>query len=47
MIQRYYFTANAHTIPLNFAYGLETMTFDVGPLDAVRLVDFEHQDEPD
>ena len=33
----------AHNPP----YGLETMTFYVGPLDAVRLVNFDHQDEPD
>ena len=33
--------------PHNPPYGLETMTFYVGPLDAVRLVDFDHQDEPD
>ena len=33
--------------PHNPPYGLETMTFYVGPLDAVRLVKFEHQDEPD
>lgn len=33
--------------PHNPPYGLETMTFHVGPLDAVRLVNFEHQDEPD
>lgn len=33
----------AHSPP----YGLETMTFYVGPLDAVRLVNFDHQDEPD
>ena len=32
----------AHNPP----YGLETMTFHVGPLDEVRLVNFEHQDEP-
>ena len=33
--------------PHNPPYGLETMTFYVGPLDAVQLVNFEHQDEPD
>ena len=33
--------------PHNPPYGLETMTFYVGPLDAVQLVSFEHQDEPD
>lgn len=33
--------------PHNPPYGLETMTFYVGPLDDVRLVNFEHQDEPD
>lgn len=33
----------AHNLP----YGLETMTFYVGPLDAVRLVNFDYQDEPD
>lgn len=33
--------------PHNPPYVLETMTFHVGPLDAVRLVRFEHQDEPD
>lgn len=33
----------AHNPP----YGLETMTFYVGPLDAVRMVNFDHQDEPD
>ena len=33
----------AHNPP----YGLETMTFYVGPLDAVRLVNFDHQDGPD
>ena len=33
--------------PHNPPYGLETMTFYVGPLDAVRLVNFDHQDEPD
>lgn len=32
--------------PHNPPYGLETMTFYVGPLDAVQLVKFEHQDEP-
>lgn len=33
--------------PHNPPYGLETMTFYIGPLDAVRLVDFDHQVEPD
>ena len=33
--------------PHNPPYGVETMTFYIGPLDAVRLVDFDHQDEPD
>ena len=33
----------AHNPP----YGLETMTFYVGPLDEVRLVNFDHKDEPD
>ena len=33
--------------PHNPPYGLETMTFHVGPLDAVRLVNFDHKDEPD
>ena len=33
--------------PHNPPYGLETMTFYVGPLDEVRLVNFDHQDEPD
>lgn len=32
--------------PHNPPYGLETMTFHIGPPDAVRLVDFDHQDEP-
>ena len=32
----------AHNPP----YGLETMTFYVGPLDAVRLVNFDHLDAP-
>ena len=31
----------AHNPP----YGLETMTFYVGPLDAVRLVNFDHQED--
>ena len=29
------------------AYGLETMTFYVGPLDEVQLISFDHQDEAD
>ena len=33
--------------PHNPPYGLETMIFYVGPLDEVRLVSFDHQDEPD
>lgn len=33
--------------PHNPPYGVETMTFHIGPLDAVRLIDFDHQDEPD
>lgn len=33
----------AHNPP----YGLETMTFYVGPLDNVRLVNFDHQAEED
>ena len=33
--------------PHNPPYGLETMTFHVGPLDAVQLVNFDHKDEPD
>ena len=33
--------------PHNPPYGLETMTFYVGPLDEVRLVNFDHKDEPD
>ena len=33
--------------PHNPPYGLETMTFYVGPLDEVQLVNFEHRDEPD
>ena len=33
--------------PHNPPYGVETMTFHIGPLDAARLVDFDHQDEPD
>lgn len=33
----------AHNPP----YGLETLTFYVGPLDKVQLISFEHQDEPD
>lgn len=31
----------AHNPP----YGLETMTFYIGPLDEVRLISFDHQDE--
>ena len=33
----------AHNPP----YGLETMTFYIGPLDNVQLVNFGHQDEVD
>ena len=33
--------------PHNPPYGQETMTFHVGPLDAVLLVNFDHKDEPD
>ena len=33
----------AHNPP----YGLETMTFYIGPLDNVQLVDFDHQVEVD
>ena len=33
--------------PHNPPYGLETMTFYIGPPDAVQLVNFDHQDEPD
>ena len=33
--------------PHNPPYGLETMTFHVGPLDAVQLVNFDHRDVPD
>ena len=33
----------AHNPP----YGLETMTFYIGPLDNVQLVDFDHQAEMD
>lgn len=33
----------AHNPP----YGLETMTFYIGPLDNVRLVNFDHQAEED
>lgn len=33
----------AHNPP----YGLETMTFYIGPLDKVQLISFDHQDEPD
>lgn len=33
----------AHNPP----YGLETMTFYVGPLDEVQLISFDHQDEAD
>lgn len=33
----------AHNPP----YGLETMTFNIGPLDHVQLVSFDHQAEPD
>jgi len=33
--------------PHNPPYGLETMTFYVGPLDAVQLVNFDHRDEPE
>jgi len=33
----------AHNPP----YGLETMTFYVGPLDEVQLISFDHQDEQD
>ncbi|MDE6280834.1 MAG: DUF3888 domain-containing protein [Oscillospiraceae bacterium] len=33
--------------PHNPPYGLETMIFHVGPLDEVRLTNFEHQDEPE
>ena len=32
--------------PHNPPYGLETMTFYVGPFDAVQLVKFDYQDEP-
>lgn len=31
----------AHNPP----YGLETMTFYIGPLDKVQLISFDHQDE--
>lgn len=34
---------DAHNPP----YGLETMTFYIGPLDKVQLISFDHQDEPD
>ena len=33
--------------PHNPPYGLETMTFHVGPLDTIQRVNFEHRDEPD
>jgi len=33
----------AHNPP----YGLETMTFYIGPLDKVQLISFDHQDKPD
>lgn len=33
----------AHNPP----YGLETLTFYVGPLDSIQLVRFDHQDEAD
>lgn len=33
----------AHNPP----YGLETMTFYIGPLDKVQLINFEHQDKAD
>lgn len=33
----------AHNPP----YGLETMTFYIGPLDKVQLISFDHQDELD
>ena len=33
----------AHNPP----YGLETMTFYIGPADHVQLVNFDHQDEAD
>lgn len=33
----------AHNPP----YGLETMTFYIGPADNVQLVNFDHQDEAD
>ena len=32
--------------PHNPPYGLETMTFYGGPFDAVQLVKFDYQDEP-
>ncbi|MEA4941731.1 MAG: DUF3888 domain-containing protein [Oscillibacter sp.] len=33
--------------PHNPPYGLETMTFYIGPMDQVQLADFNHQDEVD
>lgn len=33
----------AHNPP----YGLETMTFYIGPFDEVQLISFDHQDEAD